>query len=735
MALSLGSLFVKLNADTSGLTQGLEGAGQKIAQFGQKVEGITSKFGAIGVAMAAFGANAVRIGAQLDAGVGTAVTQMQTAFNDLNTQIAQALLPVIQKIGQVIQWLANAFRDLSPAQKEFLAGIGSAVAIGLTLGATVGKVMGALSALAPVVSAIGSGISTLAPIFQGAMSLITGVLAWPLAALGAIIAILPLLFTAWDENWGGIRDIVASVVKYIATAWDNLTSWLMDVWTKFTEWFSGKSSSIGKALKGVFDWILRQFMQHLARVADVVKGIAKVFNVDISNSVNAFKDTVIEIGDRGFDGLVKDATAGAAMFVDKYSKGIDIIKNKAKSMMPSFSLPNLPAVTTPGAKPAVPGAVGAGKPINWGTGGIDMKGVVDTQKELAKANQSVVETNYKLKASFAELSAQAMHVPADMMKNITDSFAEAMKAQDWEAATGILDNLKELENGFASAAEEQMKLAQQIRDKAAEALGSIVSTIQGKFGALQEIGQMASQGAQAGMAAGPAGAVAGGIIGGFMAMLMQSKNFQRIVDQTAIMFGGLFEVFGELLAPIADLMTAVNVVNSRQNLPMLRDAFKKLADVLRFFLLIFNDALFALNSIIGKAMFLIADAIGWLLPEVANNLRNFGNMILDGLEAERDEFAQAINGAQYSFADGMNKVDDSATKAAAGLDALTGAIGNAPTGFKLAGYKYNLGEPVGDFTPLQINISVDGKEMQARVMEVNRRAYFIQTGGFLPPRP
>ena len=56
MALSLGSLFVKLSADPSELVKGMDSAADKVAKFGNKMNEISGKLGALGVSLAAIGA-------------------------------------------------------------------------------------------------------------------------------------------------------------------------------------------------------------------------------------------------------------------------------------------------------------------------------------------------------------------------------------------------------------------------------------------------------------------------------------------------------------------------------------------------------------------------------------------------------------------------------------------------------------------------------------------------------
>ena len=49
MALSLGTLFVKLSADPSQLTKGMNDAADKVAKFGNKMNEVAGKLGDLGL--------------------------------------------------------------------------------------------------------------------------------------------------------------------------------------------------------------------------------------------------------------------------------------------------------------------------------------------------------------------------------------------------------------------------------------------------------------------------------------------------------------------------------------------------------------------------------------------------------------------------------------------------------------------------------------------------------------
>jgi phage-related protein len=87
-------------------------------------------------------------------------------------------------------------------------------------------VLGLVAVLGPLLIVIGSvvgAIGTLIPIFTAIAGAIGAVSAPVLIVVGVIIAALALLYAAWTNNWGGIREKTAAIWEgiksAIATAW------------------------------------------------------------------------------------------------------------------------------------------------------------------------------------------------------------------------------------------------------------------------------------------------------------------------------------------------------------------------------------------------------------------------------------------------------------------------------------------------------------------------------------
>ena len=95
MALSLGTLFVKLNADPSQLTRGLSEAATKIEQFGNRLKQTSEKLTQLGVAMSAAGVGAVAVAAQFDSGVKSSLDELKSTTAAISVEIGRSFIPLL----------------------------------------------------------------------------------------------------------------------------------------------------------------------------------------------------------------------------------------------------------------------------------------------------------------------------------------------------------------------------------------------------------------------------------------------------------------------------------------------------------------------------------------------------------------------------------------------------------------------------------------------------------------
>jgi hypothetical protein len=305
MALSLGTLFVKLNADPSQLSKGMNEAADKVAKFGNKVNEISGKLGGLGVSLTALGAGALRLAGQFDANVKRATDDLSNSFNSIMVEIGRALIPVVQALSNALAIVANWMKSLSPETKQMVAGFAAVAAGSLTLTAGVGKLISVFTALAPVIT--------------GALGPIMPILLPIIGVIAAIVAIVPLLWYAWKENFGNVQGFTGAVVDFIA-----------DKWKAFKSYFGGVIDFIAKAWNRLVDFLFQAWATQMKAIASAAAGAAKLFGADWSNELSAFNETIDDMASRGFSGMVDDAKDGMAKIAFAWEAGAKDIGSNVK---------------------------------------------------------------------------------------------------------------------------------------------------------------------------------------------------------------------------------------------------------------------------------------------------------------------------------------------------------------------------------------------------------------------
>jgi len=208
---------------------------------------------------------------------------MKAELANVSSELGVQLLPLALKVVTAISKLVDKFSGMSPGgQKAVLVIGGIAAAIGpvITIIGTVMKVVGGLMAFlaGPAAAAIGAVIVPILPI---------------IAIVAAVIAVIALLFSAWKNNWFGIRDITANVIEGIVNFWNN----------KFIPAIKAVASFVGKVLLKPFIDVKNAIMA----VWDWLKKLAeKLMTIKLPDWMTPGSPTPWENGLRGVSGAMNE---------------------------------------------------------------------------------------------------------------------------------------------------------------------------------------------------------------------------------------------------------------------------------------------------------------------------------------------------------------------------------------------------------------------------------------------
>ena len=266
------------------------------------------------------------------------VTLLKSAIEGLQIRFYQlannGLRLVVQSITKVVDWLNNLDDStLETIEKIALvaAAVGPVLIIVGKLFVGVSKISSAISVLSTSFFALSGAGGILSALGAGAGALV--------AALGPIIAIIAAIVlavigfkAAWDDNFGGIRDNTAKIVKSLKTLFSGIfdgvkeaLSALVDAWNsdwggiktsveeiiagivEYISWFLETATAIMTALKEawendfmgirtvvttVFDDIGTAFSGFLALISGIIRTINQLLKGDFSGAFETIKSTL-----------------------------------------------------------------------------------------------------------------------------------------------------------------------------------------------------------------------------------------------------------------------------------------------------------------------------------------------------------------------------------------------------------------------------------------------------------
>lgn len=250
-----------------------------------------------------------------------------TIYDQLKDRAAGAVDYLGEKLGKVsdyISGLAKTNPEIIQIAAGFLmvaAVVAPLLIIFGTLAIAIGGVVTAIGTIAGAVSAAG-GLAVIAPIIVGIV-----------AVVGLLIGIALAVYTAWQTNFGGIRDFTQIVGEGIKTAWGEALTAVSDLTDKVLaevkQFWEQNGDDIEKAVQKVSDFIKKTWQGVVdfwtengdkisaitqsawgivsAIVIGAVKtigGIIKFFAAVINGDWGKVWDSLIGIGKAGGDVLV-----------------------------------------------------------------------------------------------------------------------------------------------------------------------------------------------------------------------------------------------------------------------------------------------------------------------------------------------------------------------------------------------------------------------------------------------
>lgn len=164
-------------------------------------------------------------------------SQLETVAIIIYERIKGPLTTVLQQAAETVGWLGRAFESLSePAQTAVIVIAAIAAAIGpllIVVGGVVTAIGGFIGGIASAVAAAG-GFAALLSTIGIALLAVVGFFLQLAPVLVVVAAQVAALYLAWQTNFGGIRDLTATVVAYLSAAWDSTMAHLSEITASVT---------------------------------------------------------------------------------------------------------------------------------------------------------------------------------------------------------------------------------------------------------------------------------------------------------------------------------------------------------------------------------------------------------------------------------------------------------------------------------------------------------------------
>lgn len=135
----------------------------------------------------------------------TTIARAKARFTDVKDEIAKSFIPVATTAAKAFTMLANLFLAIPEPVKAFIARL---LALAAAAGAVLGPAMMLVGVLPLIQGALAAAGAALSSILPALLPII--------AVVGILAAVVALAAKAWNENWGGIRETVAAIVREIA---------------------------------------------------------------------------------------------------------------------------------------------------------------------------------------------------------------------------------------------------------------------------------------------------------------------------------------------------------------------------------------------------------------------------------------------------------------------------------------------------------------------------------------
>ena len=264
------------------------------------------------------------------------LNDLKLAGAALGSTVGELLVPAIQKAGDIVSSLRQAWENLSPQQQEMIVQIAGIVAV-------IGPVVAIIGSIVSGIGGLITSMTAIAAVFGTTIGVVAGVA----AGIAALIAIIVLLIMNWDKVKAKVKEVWEKVSEYVANLKENVKS-------KFDEMkqnVQDKIQQIKQDMQDKWNQIKQDAVDKVVGMKnDIVNKIVELKS-KVTEKLNDIKDKFKE----KFDDI-KDKVKGVIDDIKGFFEGL-------KLKIPKPELPKLPHFTVTTSTKTI-----MGKDITYPTG-------------------------------------------------------------------------------------------------------------------------------------------------------------------------------------------------------------------------------------------------------------------------------------------------------------------------------------------------------------------------------
>ena len=433
-----------------GLTAFFQGVLTAVQALAPAMPALGQAFGAIATVAGSLLAAIAPLVAQLVEGLAPIFQQLVPILVPVIEQLGAALLPVIQALVPVI---SEIIAQLAPIISEYLPQI---------LPPIVSLVQTLASALIPAIQLVGQVMQWLMPLvmasWNGIMSTVTGAIQ---VIKGILQTVLAAIQGDWSGAWNGIKTIGQGIWNIIkgqfgifgnqimsmaSTAWNSVWNTINGVWNSIT-------STVSSAISGVRNLISSGWSYVTSITSSMWSGIVST----VSSWVNNMLNTV-----RNIPTSIKNVFSGAASWL--WDAGVSIIKGLLDGITSMFSSVKNKLSSLTNMLPSWKGPAPVDKVLLTPAGELIMQGLIKGLESQYGAVRSSLQglTEDLAKPATIGLSANVQPLPARASTGRPNPAPESSGSLDKRSQSGATINIT---NNYPQA-----KPDSKTRDEVAEGL-------------------------------------------------------------------------------------------------------------------------------------------------------------------------------------------------------------------------------------------------------------------------